>query len=275
MNTSTVPIRYVSHTFMAVDRVADVEHLMSLFSDTFQLPVETLAEDYGPFFSGLVYAGNVALEFVASPHQVPTTWSGGIASEPGPLSAVLDELDARGITHGDPQPYTRADSDGRTQIYWTTVGLPELATPGTGVFLCEYQPAVYQITCTPHAEDKDQQRELLRQELDRRHGGPLGVQYVKEIVVGATDLAGTRRQWQKLLDPREMSDEGAWQVGDGPAIRVVPAPENGIRAWLIKVRSLDRARTFLAERDLLERDLEGRITLKVERPRGFDIQLVE
>lgn len=114
--------------------------------------------------------------------------------------------------------------------------------------------------------------ELLKQELDCQDGGPLGVQYVKEIVVGATDHARTRQPWQRLLDPRKMGDDGVWQVGDGPAVRVVPAPENGMQARIIKVSSLDRARTFLAERDLLERGFEGRITLKGERPRGFDIQ---
>ena len=279
MNTSTVPIKQVCHIIMRVAGVDDARHVMSLFADTLQLPVAwSLSPIYGgSVFAGQVYAGNVPLQVVTSLDQPGIVWSGCMVFEPGPLTATLDELERRGITHGGHGSNTATDANGQVQTYWTTAELDQLCTPSTGVSLCEYDPAVFRLPAhgTPNAKSVAQSREMMKRELDSRNGGPLGVQYVKEVVVGATDLAESRRLWQKLFDPWQMSDDGVWQVGDGPAIRVVSAPEDGMQAWVIKVRSLDQARTFLAERDLIAQDLEERVMLKIEQFRAFDIEFVE
>ena len=279
MNTATVPIKQVDHIIMVVDGVADVEHVMSLLADTLQLPVEWSPSPVydGQVLAGLVCAGNVNLEVIAFLSPREAVRPGGIVFEPAPLAAALDELERRGVTPGAHGSHTVTDPNGQARTYWTAVDLDQLCTPSMGVSVCEYTPAVFRDPAhgTLNAESVAQSREILKQELDRRNGGPLGVQYVKEVVVGATDLAESRRLWQKLLDPRPMSDEGVWQVGEGPAIRMVPATEDGTQSWVIKVRSLDQARTFLAVHDLLGQDPEGRVTLKIEQFHAFDIEFVE
>lgn len=45
-------------------------------------------------------------------------------------------------------------------------------------------------------------------------GGPLGVEAVKEVTVGVTNLEAARGLWQKLLDPAPLS---------GPDMRIVAA----------------------------------------------------
>ena len=277
MNTASVPIKRVCHIIMRVPEADDARHVMSLLADRLQLPVAWSPSPVwsGRSFAGQVYAGNAPLQVSASLGR-PGIEPGCIVFEPDSLAAALDELETRGITHGEIGSYSVTDPDGQEQRYWSAVNLDPLCTRRSAVSLCEYTPAVFRDPAhgTPNAKSVAESREILKQELDRRNGGPLGVQYVKEVVVGATDLAESRRLWQKLLDPRPMSDEGIWQVGEGPAIRLVPAAEDGVQAWVIKVRSLDQARSFLAEHDLLGQDPEGRVTLKIEQFDAFDIEFV-
>jgi hypothetical protein len=49
------------------------------------------------------------------------------------------------------------------------------------------------------------------------------VESMSEIVLGTSDVAAMRPRWQRLLDPARPTRAGAWQVGAGPAIRIVPA----------------------------------------------------
>ena len=280
MNASIVPIKRVCHIIRLVPEANDARSVMSVFADTLQLPVAWSPSPIydGRFFTGQVFAGNVPMQVAASlDQQASFSSSGGIVFEPGPLPATLDELQRRGVTLGGHASHTVTDSNGETHTYWTTVALEQLCTPKMGVSVCEYTSAVFRDPAhgTPQAHSVAESRQILKRELERRNGGPLGVQYVSEVVVGATDLVGSRRLWQRVLDPWKMSYDGVWQVGDGPAIRVVPAPDDGVQAWVIKVRSLDQARTFLIERDLLGQDPAERVTLRVEQFDAFDIELVE
>jgi hypothetical protein len=105
--------------------------------------------------------------------------------------------------------------DGSQNTLWTNVTLPqfsdgEAAQATMHVFLSEYSPGYVNV---------DQRRERLRRQLTENGGGPLGVEAVKEVVVGVTDLEAAKVLWQKLLAPAPRSGPSTWQVSDGPAIR--------------------------------------------------------
>ena len=70
---------------------------------------------------------------------------------------------------------------------------------------------------------------------------------------------------------------GAEQVADwqGPAVRLVSATENTIQTLVIRVASLDRARRFLRDRQLLGADPEGRPTIDPSKVGGLDFRLVD
>jgi hypothetical protein len=97
---------------------------------------------------------------------------------------------------------------------------------------------------------------------------------VKEIVVGVTDLEAARALWQKLLDPTPLSGPSTWQVGDGPAIRLVQAKENTTQELVITVASLPRAKEFLREKGLLGADSEKEATIDPSRIHGLAIRVV-
>jgi hypothetical protein len=114
----------------------------------------------------------------------------------------------------------------------------------------------------------------LRSQLINSGGGPLGVVDVKEVIVGAVDLKGARQLWQKLLDPTPSTASNTWQIGSGPAVRLVPANDNRIQALLIRVASLERAKAFLRDRQLLGADAAGQVTIDPSKIGGLDLRLV-
>ena len=134
------------------------------------------------------------------------------------------------------------------------------------IFLSEYSPTYVNV---------DERRARLRAQLDDSGGGPLGVVDVKEVIIGAVDVDMTRRLWQRLLDPTPSATSNTWQIGTGPAVRLVPANENRVEALLIRVASLERAKASLREKQLLGFDVAGQVTIDPSRIGGLDLRLVE
>ncbi len=256
-------IRQVDHIVIAS---SDDEELFSLLSDTFQFPVAWPIADYGSFTSGGVAVGNVNLEVFrvnASADSVVGSRIEGFALEPEPLESSLLELDARKIAYEPPSPYISTESDGSTTTLWTTVELPDVSNDAMEVYLCEYT----------HDVAASRRRSL--EQLRSRDGGPLSVESVREIVCGTTDLNGSRDHWQRLLNPLLPSSPDVWQLGAGPAIRLIHADEDGIQELVFKVSSLAQARGFLQERGLLGTDSPDELTMVSSRLRGLNIRLVE
>ena len=94
------------------------------------------------------------------------------------------------------------------------------------------------------------------------------------MIVGATDLETTRRLWQRLLDPARSATPNTWHVGNGPAIRLVSATEDGIQTLVIRVASLDRAKAFLRDNRLLGAESDGHAAIDPPKVGGLDIRLV-
>jgi hypothetical protein len=133
------------------------------------------------------------------------------------------------------------------------------------VFLSEYSAAYV---------DVRQRRARLRQQLATRGGGPLGIVDVKEVVIGVANLGAARRLWDLLLHPAPSSGPETWQVGDGPAIRLVPAPQSRMEALVVRVASLDTAKIFLRENRLLGAEAEGHVIIDSPRLGAVELRLV-
>jgi hypothetical protein len=141
--------------------------------------------------------------------------------------------------------------------------LPTVSSETVEVFLCEF------------GHDLPARRQSLREQLGARDGGPLSVQSVREILYGARDVERMKANWQKLLNPLQPSSQGTWQIGAGPAIRVVQADKDEIQQLIIAVKSLEQARRFLKERNLLGTDQPAAVTMAGSLLQGLNIALVE
>jgi hypothetical protein len=196
----------------------------------------------------------------------------GFAFEPSGLDESLSELNRRGITSGERRPLIAGGPGGAKTTLWTNVTLPQFSdadSPANAtlhIFLSEYSRSYVNV---------EERRSRLRQQLVDRKGGPLGIVDVKEVIVGATDLERARRLWQTLLDPTGAASSNTWRVGDGPSIRLVSATENRIQTMVIRVESLERAKTFLRDRQLLGAESDGQAAIEPSKVGGLDIRLTD
>lgn len=265
------PIRQIDHVMI---RTGDPRELYAFFADTLQLPIAwPLTSPRAGVMTGGVGFGNVNVEAIQFPGQTdPRPRLLGFALEPSALDESLIELNRRGLSSGERRPLVAPGPDGSKRTLWTNVTLRQFSdsdSPADAtihIFLSEYSPAYVNV---------DDRRARLRAQLVDSGGGPLGVVDVKEVIIGAVDVEMARRLWQRLLDPTPPATSNTWQVGTGPAVRLVPANENRVQALLIRVASLERAKAFLREKQLLGVDAAGQVTIDPSKIGGLDLRLME
>jgi catechol 2,3-dioxygenase-like lactoylglutathione lyase family enzyme len=265
------PIRRIDHIVIRAD---DPAQIYAFFTEVLRLPVAwPLMSPREGVATGGVGFGNVNVEAIRFPGQKGQPSPAqllGFGFEPSPLPASLAELDRRGITYGELRPLISTGQDGSKNTLWTNVTLRqfsdgEAADATMHVFLSEYSPRYVNV---------EQRRERLRRQLAENGGGALGVEAVKEVTVGVSDLEAARGLWQKLLDPTRLSGSNTWQVGDGPAIRLLQARENAPHGLVMIVASLPRAKAFLREKGLLGADSEEEATIDPSKIHGLNISIV-
>jgi hypothetical protein len=228
----------------------------------------------GGVTSGRVGFGNVNIEAIRFPGQRGTPSRAqlvGFAFEPFSMADGLTELQRRGVAYGALRPLVSTLRDGTKQVLFTNVTLRDVsetdlpADATVHIFLSEYSPAYV---------DVEERRARLRRELAANNGGPLGVEAVREIVIGASDIEATRARWQRMLDPIRANPAGTWQVGSGPGIRIVRANEDRVQELVVRVASLERAKAFLRANGLLASDSITDATLDASKVFGVNIRLV-
>ena len=260
------PVVVTVDHFFAVS--PDAERLFGIFRETFGLPVAWPFRAYGSFASGGLSVGNTVLEIVTwemPKGEVLTTEWKMLAFEPaGDTEAATAELARRGIAHSAPDVSTYRDAEGKEVVGWTNTGL---IGPGLSdvVFLCDY-------------EARDRVAALHREgaeELARADGGPLGARGLKTLEVGVTDLESARREWRKLIDEPGQEQGDVFRFGAGPAIQLVSASSPGIRGIVLRVASLERARSFLAERQMLAPSTGSSVSIEPATIGGLNVTLVD
>ena len=113
-------------------------------------------------------------------------------------------------------------------------------------------------------------------ELAACDGGKLGMTGVKEVVVGARDLAAECDRWQRLLHPiRPRLDDNVWHLGDGPALRLVEDEKDRIKCLVCEVSSLQQAEEFLRHEGMLGTTSDTTVRIAPTALHDVDIRLVQ
>jgi hypothetical protein len=258
-----------------VDRIliesGDPKALFNFFSADLQLPEAwPLAENQG-YTSGGLGAANVNIEFYRYAQRKGTTTRSasdaryaGFALEPYPLSDALRELKASGIPHNPPEHYIATLPNGSKGTLWTTVPLPSFSKSGMSIFLYAYSSAYLKV---------DVRRKQLGNRLTLNNGGPLGIQSVREIVIAAANIERDKTAWRRLLG--EPNPAGNWSVGAGPAIRLVQGTDNRIQKIIFQVKSLNQAKAFLKNKQLLGAISANEVSLNPSKVQRLNISLME
>ena len=255
-------------------RTGDPGALFAFFVEVLQLPVAwPLMSPRDGVMTGGVSFGNVNVEAIQFPGQTDNRPQLiGFALEPSELGASLKEMDRRGLTYGPLRPVVSKASDGSATTLWTNVTLRQFsdsdnpADATVHIFLSEYNQAYVNVA---------ERSALLRRQLLDKDGGPLGIEAVQELVMGQKDLEAGRALWQTLLAPTAASDRTVWPLGEGPAVRLVAAKTNSVQRLVIRVASLQRAKSFLREKGFLGIDSPEEATIDSTKLNGLDFRLVE
>src|SRR5688500_2634388 len=266
---TTTPVRRIDHIMI---RTGQPREVFAFFTDVLELPIAWPMDTRAGVTSGGAGFGNVNVEAIQFPDQTAAEAKlVGFAFEPGPLDTVLNELQRRSIRFGAPRPFYSTLQDGTCRNLWTNVTLLELsdadrpANATMHVFLSEYSPTYV---------NTEQRRVRLQSQLTTSSGGSLGVQGVKEVIIGTTDLPTARKAWERLLGPWRVSEPGLWHVGDGPAIRLVEATKDALQELVVSVVSLQRARVVLQTRKLMDSDSRD-VIIRSPQLDGVVIRLVQ
>ena len=263
------PVRRIDHIMI---RTGDPGDVFAFFTDVLQLPIAWPMDTREGVTSGGAGFGNVNVEAIQFPDQtVVETKLVGLAFEPAPLDTALNELQRRGIRLGASRPFYSTLPDGTRRKLWTNVTILDVSDADRAgnatmhVFLSEYSPEYV---------NTEQRRSRLRRQLASSSGGSLGIHGVKEVIIGTTDLPAARKAWGRLLEPWPASEPGFWQVGDGPAIRLVEARKDALQELVVSVVSLQHARDVLQARRLM--DIGAReVIIRSPQLDGLVIRLVQ
>jgi catechol 2,3-dioxygenase-like lactoylglutathione lyase family enzyme len=248
-------VKQIDHVVLRTD---DVNALFALFTETLQLPVAWPIFSYRGFISGAVSFGAANLELLqpVGTDHVPTILAPGtrligLAFEPESIETGVAELDARGIARKEPWTYRLSEA-----VSWTNIDLD--AWPDCPILLL-----------VKYSRDQDLHRAGFSERLAAGGGGPLGVRSFSEVLVGETRPATAESRWQKLFDPLSASKDRVWELGAGPAVRLVAAERDGLLAARIGVKSLWEAAAFLERSGLLDASSGNEASLAL--PGGSDV----
>jgi hypothetical protein len=239
-------VNKVEHILLKVEDANTQQRLWNFLADTLKLPIIGPLNDYGTFASGMVSAGNVALEVVRFTNDISKEGNAklyGFAFEPySDTELCIKELDNRQISHSKPDSSILESEDGKKKIGWITFGISDVLTDETSIFVCDYK--IYVRIARIKAS----------QELRNIRGGPLSLERVKEILVGTTNVKSEKKRWQNLMAPYSYDEKNGFLLAEGPAIRIVENNDDSLVELLFEVTSFSQARSFLEEHTLLDKE---------------------
>ena len=230
------------------------ESMYALLKDDFKLPPTYEPVTIGKRKYAAVQAGNLALE-PCGPYPehnyLHTNFEAmfyGLTFEPfdSAISSARD-LDKRGILHGKPtENMSITDKD-----------------------LCA--PNVYVGFWKKAKPDEIQARAA---SLEAKQGGPLGVIRVDDIQVGYSDDRNLKK-WIDFINPAECVEENVYRIRDSIVLRFRQNDKKQVLGITLKVRSLERAITYLKQRNLLGRMRDRDIEIDAKSTHGLRIAIRE
>ncbi len=260
--------RQVDHIVVESD---DPKQLFEFLTGTLRLPVASPLRSDGSSVTAGVGLGNASIELFrpANRGKLPKAFRvqahfTALAFEPYQIALALTELKARGIPFSEPQYYSSTLPNGTRGTLSTTLVLPEMSSSAMSVFLFEYSLSFLNV----HVR-----RRQWAGELALNRGGPLGIESLKEIVIGTTRLPTDKPRWRRFLLPVEPAAGNTWRLPAGPAIRLISGGADGILHIVLKVKSLEEAREFLKARRWLGSVSDREVSLAPSAVQGLDIRL--
>jgi hypothetical protein len=114
---------------------------------------------------------------------------------------------------------------------------------------------------------------FLSSSLQQAKGGTLGVRCIEEVRIGFPDKDDLEA-WHNFLKPARR-EGSVWHVGNGPALRFIPADEARIDSIVLKVGSLAKAKSALHQQNPVGKQTPDGLEVDVTKACGLRIVLKE
>ena len=221
-------------------KTASPEKLFLFFTDILGLPVIWPVSKEPGFTTGGFFVGDTSVETLplekhGGQKNAHATTIAGLTFEAPPLDEIAEQLQRAGLKPTEPDQ-TICDYDGRQAKTWTSLCLEAISSPRHTVCLREY--------------DKNYKGQLGKTISFTAPLGEIGLLGIKEITLESANPARTKTLWTTLLGCEPDAD-GVFKRDGMPLLRVNEGKEDGIAGLTLKVQSLDKARHFLKEKQLL------------------------
>lgn len=259
-NAAFAQINKVEHFFVTSP---EADALFSLFNTKLGTPIVWDYQNWGEFESGGVSFGNVVFEFV-NYKGVSKTKFEGMALEPKQsIEVFIKLLDSLHIQHDTIESNTYVSKDGSVGG-WSNLNLRNLLPDEAGLFICDYK----------RRKEVYENRKASSDSLKSSNGGPVGIIYLKEIVIGATNYLLHKGELLKLPGISEGPND-LFNFKEGPAIRLKRSEANGIEKIVLKVHSLNTAKQYLTSKSLLGKSSANSIYINERAIDGLQIELID
>jgi hypothetical protein len=235
-----------------------------------------------------------------------------VAFEAPAIEEAVEELSKRGVPHTPVAPYVeRGEGGARTKVWSNVVlgrlvgrdllldatimmsrlpGAARMSDAGAGgwfnrmqldalmrrnlVFLVEYHYESFgERPFWSEFGNHDNKRAQDLARLQASTGGALGLERVREVVVGVRDFRKAHALWSKLYAPATEVSKGVWEIDDGPALRLVESDADSIQSLVLQVSSPGRAEEFLRGAGMLGDVTVTHVCVAPERVDGLDIRI--
>ena len=218
-NRESVSIKKVEHFYISSNNALNI---FQILTEQFGLPIVWDYQNWGSFSSGGITLGNVVIELIeGQPAQILTYY--GIALEPSQsLKRTISFLDSVNISHGRISKASK----------WSTMSLANLLPDDINLFLCDYHDREFIRLDRKKAVEK----------LVENKGGALGIQFLKEIIIGAEDPVEFENELAKIRGIVIKGNE--FHYSEGPNLKLIKS-DSPFLALIIKVKSMDKAKLEL------------------------------
>jgi len=231
------------------------------FTKELGLPVVWDSKVNGQYASFSVWLGNVYLEFVSEDSTKNAQFE-GIGLEPlQSIKDILPVLDENKVSHRNPEE----------GIGWTAIDLLNIFPPEIDFYIIDYN----------NKKRTDLNRSVANDSLENIKGGPLGVMFLKEIVIASNNFSTCKAALNRIPGIKTSGDD-LFSFNKGPSIKLVnytndatQSSDTGIIKIVIRVRSVDTAMHYLGSKKILGKSSKDSVYIDPASVNGLLVELVD
>jgi hypothetical protein len=265
-------------------RINQIDHIYAVapmpdksfffFRKELGLPVVWDRKVNGQYESSAVWLGNVSLEFVSGDSTKNAQFE-GIGLEPlQSIKDILPVLDENKVPHDSSQSFKFKVTDkGNPEevIGWTAMDVLNIFPPEIDFYIIDYN----------NKKRFDLNRSVANDSLENIKGGPLGVMFLKEIVIASGNFSTCKAVLNRIPGIK-MSGDDLFSFNKGPSIKLVNytndathSGDTGIIKIVIRVRSVNTAMRYLGSKKISGKSSKDSVYIDPAAVNGLLVELVD